>query len=306
MRILYIGAVDFSAFCLREVLKNNGNVIAIITLSSEYSTIHSDFEDLTPIAREYKIPIYYIKKLKDAETIELVRSLQPDIIFIFGFSQLIPPAILNLPSLGCIGTHPALLPRNRGRHPLIWALVEGLSESGLTFLFLDEGVDSGDILWQKSFPITLEDDASTLYSKIKSLAQQAIPEIIQQLESSNMPRIPQNHSKATYWRKRTEQDGVIHWDESTLQVYNLIRALTHPYIGAHTYLGSQKLTVWQSKLADARADIYNVRDTVFGCVVGASEAGILVKTRDGFLELLDWEPREVQLYSGAILKDSIE
>lgn len=296
MRIVFVGAVDFSRHTLEAVLENGGNVVGVITLDAQYARRHADFADLGPVADRFGVPVYRINKINDE--IDLLRSLKPDVIFIFGWSQLISNEILELPPLGCIGTHPALLPKNRGRHPLIWALVEGLEQSGLTFLYLDEGVDSGDILWQKAFPITLDDDAGTLYEKIKALAVEAIAEFLPQLEAGTAPRIVQDANQATTWRKRSKADGEIDWRADTMETYNLVRALTHPYPGAHTYLGGEAVVIWkaalpESVLPDAAADLKP------GELFTGDGDRLCVRTGDGYLRVVAYEhPAGIELEAG--------
>ena len=232
MRIIFVGAVDFSRHCLKEVLKNDGNVVAVITLAGEHKSNHSDYALLSDIALRHRIPAYNVKNINSNDNVDLIRSLRPEVIFVFGWSQIISKRILDIPPLGCIGTHPALLPANRGRHPVVWALVKGLKESGLTFLYLDEGIDSGDILWQKPFEITFRDDAAKVYEKIKILAGKAIKEFLPELKDSTAKRVAQEHTCATYLRKRNERDGLINWTAKTIETYNLIRGLARPYVGA--------------------------------------------------------------------------
>jgi len=289
MRIVFIGVVEFSRHCLYETLKNGGNVVAVLTLSKELAKFHSDYADLCDVAAQYGIPVYKIdKRISHSEIVELIRSLKPDVIFVFGWSQIISKDILSIPPLGCIGSHPTLLPRNRGRHPLVWTLVEGLEESGLTFFYLDEGVDSGDILWQKRFRITLEDDARSLYEKVKELASEAIQEFLPQLEQGIAPRTPQDHSQATYWRKRTEKDGEIDWGSPTIKIYNLVRALARPYVGAHTYLGGQKVIVWRAQLPQAPLPT-EVQNLEAGTVFSIAGTKLDVRTGDGHLTVLEYE-----------------
>ncbi len=289
MRILFVGAIEFSRHCLQELLNLEAEVVAVVTPAPEQAKLNSDYADLQPVAAAHGIPVHRIRKVGNPEGIARIRSLQPDVIFVFGFSQLIPREILDIPPLGCIGTHPALLPHNRGRHPLIWALVEGLKESGLTFFYLDEGADSGDILWQKPFPITPEDDAGTLYEKIKLLATEAIGEFLPQLQAGTAPRVAQDHSRATYWRKRTEADGEIDWSAPTLQIYNLTRALTHPYVGAHTFCEGKRVIVWRS--CPGLEDISKTcaPEGRPGQIVARTEDGLLARTGNGTLNLTDWE-----------------
>ena len=248
MRIVFIGAVEFSRHCLDEVLKNNGRVVALIAPGDELAKFHSDYASFSDTARKHNIPLYKTKNINTPENVETIKSFKPDVIFIFGWSQLISKEILDIPPLGCIGTHPALLPENRGRHPIIWALVKGLKQSGLSFLYLDQGTDSGDILWQQEFQITLKDNAESVYKKIMQLAGDAIKDFLPGLINGHAPRIPQDHTKATYLRKRTEKDGVIDWSGPTMDTYNLIRGLTKPYVGAHSYIKGRNIKIWNAEI----------------------------------------------------------
>ena len=242
MRIVYIGIVDFSYHCLCDLLKNQGDVVGIIT-SRNYKN-NSDYCDLTPISDQHNIPIHYCENVNAPETMEWIKDREPNIIFCWGWSQLIKPELLSLPPMGIIGVHPALLPKNRGRHPLIWSLVLGLKESGLTFFFMDEGADSGPILSQKRFEITSEDTANTLYEKIKELATIQIAEFLPFLISNDYDTVMQDSEKSNYWRKRSVKDGMIDWRMNGVAILNLIRALTKPYPGAQFNYKEQTITVW--------------------------------------------------------------
>ena len=288
MRIVFVGVVENSRHCLKEVLRNDGHVVGIVTLARERAGFHADYADLSNIARQYKIPFHLTKNINDPESVELLRSLHPDVIFVFGWPQLVKRHVMDIPRFGCIGVHPTLLPKNRGRHPIIWSLVEGLDESGVTFFYLDEGADSGDILWQRSFPITLEDDAASIYEKVMSLESEAIREFLPQLEAGNGSRIPQDHSKATYWRKRTEEDGLINWAAPTMTTYNLIRALTRPYVGAHTYVTGEKLCIWRTRLPEGRL-APELQAAPEGTIIGKSSCDLDVRTGDGYLTVGDYE-----------------
>lgn len=287
MRIVFVGAVDFSAHCLEEVLRRKSNVVGVFAPSTDVSARASDRADLGPIAQRWGVPCHRFRRIGDAETVSLVRSLQPDVIFVFGLSQILPKELLQLAPLGCLGTHPALLPRNRGRHPLVWALVEGLTESGLTFFLLDDGVDSGDIVWQRAFQITEDDDAGSLYARVKDLASVAIGELLPLFEGGNVPRRPQDHALATYWRKRTERDGEIDWSRPVGSVHNLIRALARPYVGAHTFVGGDRVLAWQGRIHRGATP---TRAAPPGEILDRTDGGLLVRCGDaGTLELLEWE-----------------
>jgi len=172
------------------------------------------------------IEIIKVDDLNTPNIITKLKSLDLDYIFCFEWSKLLKKEILEILKHGVIGYHPAALLKNRGRHPLIWALVLGLEETASTFFFMDEWVDSGDILSQKRIEITYEDDAMSLYNKIIEIAKKRLEELLPDLYRFSYKRIPQDHSKANYWRKRTEDDGKIDFRMSSRAIYNLVRGLT--------------------------------------------------------------------------------
>ena len=173
-------------------------------------------------------------------------------------------------------------------------------KSGLSFFYIDEGTDSGDILWQKSFKITLEDDAHSVYEKIEKLASKAIEEFLPQLETGAAPRIPQDHSQATYWRKRIEKDGEINWGSSTIEAYNLIRALTCPYVGAHTFINGRKMIIWRSKIPkDLLPD--EAKRLNSGTIFSKDNGTFTVRTGDSYLTVLNYEMQGEDISIGAQL-----
>ena len=291
MRILFVGAVEFSRQCLEELIGCGQDIAAVLTLEQAAAAGHADFADLGVVAAAHGIPCHRIRDINEPGTVELIRSLRPDLILVLGWSQLIGKAVLEIPPRGCIGSHPALLPQHRGRHPIVWALVEGLTESGLTLFSLNEEVDGGDILWQRSFPIRLEDDAASIYARVCAEGRAAVRELLPQLEQGIAHRVPQDASQATHWRKRTDTDGEIAWETPTLRTYNLIRALTRPYVGAHTFYQGRKLRVWRSALP-SRPTVAGGNKARAGTVVGHGDSGLLVKTGDGYLRVLEYDAAE--------------
>jgi len=281
MRIVFIGAVEFSRHCLELTLDAGGEVVGVLTIPPKANRFNADAADLAGLARTRGVPVHQVAKINDPAAIALVRDLKPDVLFVFGFSQLIGPELLAIPRLGSVGVHPALLPEGRGRHPLIWALVLGLPRSGLSFFWMGEGADDGPLLWQKAFDISQDDDAASLYARIKDLAAEAIPQFLPQLAGGDPPRIPQDESRATVWRKRGEADGEIQWNGPARIACDLIRALTRPYVGAHTFLGDQRILVWKS-----RPEACVAADP--GVVVDVGTEGPLVRAQDGGLRLLNW------------------
>ena len=165
MRVFFIGTVEFSRNMIETLIEiPQAQVIGVATKSA--SNFNADHSDLSVIAVQEGIPFRYVNNVNDAETLDWIKSLKPDVVYCFGWSSLIKRDLLELTELGVIGYHPAKLPNNRGRHPLIWALVLGLKETASTFFKMDAGADSGRILSQVSIEIEPEDNAQSLYKKM--------------------------------------------------------------------------------------------------------------------------------------------
>ncbi len=286
MRIVFIGTVDFSFFTLREIIKNNGDVVGIFTKNK--SNFNSDFKDLTPVAEKNNIPIYYINSINSSYSFEKIKKLNPDIIFCFGWSELIKKKILDIPSKGVIGVHPAKLPYNRGRHPLIWALFLGLNKSALTFFNMNEEADTGDIISQQEFTIEYKDDANSLYDKIKELASIQINNFLPKLINNELIYKKQNKNLGNFWRKRGKIDGKIDWRMSSRAIYNLVRALTKPYVGAHCLYNDKEIKIWKVKELE-----YKNKNIEPGKIININDRKITVKAYDGAVKIIEHEFNEL-------------
>jgi methionyl-tRNA formyltransferase len=286
MRILFIGAVEFSARTLTALIQMNSEIVGVCTL--EKSPFNADHEDLTPIAHQAGIPSCYTPDINNSKTLAWIEEKQPDVIFCFGWSKLLKKPLLEIVPLGVIGYHPALLPQNRGRHPLIWALVLGLSETGSTFFFMDEGPDSGAILSQRKIEISSEDDAQSLYNKTTAIAIEQIRDFLPDLVKGTYKRHPQAEGQANSWRKRGKPDGRIDWRMSAEAIHNLVRGLGRPYIGAHFDYGDQEIKVWRTEIENPVP--INLEP---GKILRSNSYGVLVKTGSGAVQLCEIEPQVV-------------
>lgn len=280
MRILFIGTVEFSYKALKKLIELNAEIVGVCT--KKKSDFNSDFEDLTPLCKKADIPFKYVDDINSNENIDWIRSLSPDIIFCFGWSNLIKKDLLGLSKIGVVGYHPALLPKNRGRHPLIWALALGLNDSGSTFFFMTEGADDGDILSQEKVKILYEDNAKSLYDKVSNIALRQIEDFLPKLQNNSFKTIKQNNDLANVWRKRGKVDGKIDFRMTSRAIYNLVRALTKPYIGAHVEYNGQDISIW--KVEEVEFDQNNIE---FGKVLENDGKSIVVKTYDKAIKIID-------------------
>lgn len=279
MRVVLVSCVESGRQALETLVELGADVRAIVTLQDDLAAHASGAVRFGPPAEAYGIPCLKIRTINDAGSVEFLRQLCPDLMFVIGWSQLLGREVLAIPPGGVIGFHPTLLPEGRGRAPIAWTLIHGLQRSGATLFYLDEGVDSGDIIAQREFEISIEDTAGTVYQKAVAILVELLRAYFPLLRQGRAPRTPQDHRRATYWPRRRPEDGWIHWKRPRLEVYNWVRGLTHPYPGAFTSLGGRKLTIWSAALgssADGRGRPGSVTELVEG-------EGFLVATGGGEL-----------------------
>ena len=244
MRIVFIGSVLFSKSMLEQLIKLDLEIVGVCT--KKKSKFNSDFFDLGKISLKHKIPTFYTSDINSDKTYSWIKKKRPDLIFCLGWSNLIEKRLLNLCSRGVIGFHPTDLPVNRGRHPIIWTLVLGLKKIATTFFFMKKTADSGDIISKKKILVSKNDDAQSLYNKIILNASKQIKQIIRDLKKNKINQIKQNYKAENYWRKRNVDDGKIDWRMSANNIYNLVRALSKPYLGAHFFFKNKKIILWKS------------------------------------------------------------
>ena len=284
MRILFIGCVESSKIFLNALIDNGAEIAGIITKKT--STQNSDFCDLYSIAMQKKIPCEYVKNINDDNSIVFIRKIKPDIGFCFGWSQLIQNKILDLFPKGVIGFHPAALPQNRGRHPLIWALALGLTQTASTFFLMNEKADAGDILSQEIVSIEYDDDARILYDKVMDVASKQLTKLWKELCDDRASIVNKENEESNTWRKRTSKDGKIDWRMSSRNIYNLVRALSEPYVGAHFEHDNEEYKVWKVKEC-----INNKFDNIEpGKILWVnSDNSFAVKTGEGIIEVLMYD-----------------
>ena len=283
MRVVFIGAVEFSRKALRRLMELQVEIVGVCTVKE--SSLNADHSDLSRLCDAHRIPWIYAPRINSDETVQWIADKRPDVIFCFGWSRLLGKELLNLAPLGVVGFHPAALPANRGRHPIIWALVLGLKETAATFFFMDEGVDTGDILSQERIEIADSDTSGTLYEKVTLCALKQIELFVPELASRKFRRIAQDDRQANTWRKRGKADGQIDWRMSSRNIHNLVRGLAKPYVGAHFLYQGQEIKVWETEV------VKGVRRNIEpGKVLEVTNRGSIVRCGDESIRLLRTDP----------------
>jgi len=286
VRIGFVGTVESSAALLKATLAAGGDVVAVGALPPAVGEgRHADYVDLAPIAAEAGAPLYDLSSPDGLQ--RLVAGSAPDVLFVFGWSRLIPADLLADVPMGGVGFHPAPLPIGRGRHPLIWSIVLGLQQSAVCFMRLTEEADAGAIFVQR--PITIADDetARSLMDKAISAAVTATPDLLHLLGARGVSAaVPQDESRAVVWRKRGASDGRIDFRMPGSAIDRLVRALHPPYPGAeavHSELGAVMV-----RNVVVRSDKTVVGPIEPGRVVAKQDGLPIVATADGAVILTEY------------------
>ena len=285
VRIVVFGYHDMGVACLQELLDQRANVVAVVTHRDDPGeTIW--FGSVAALAAAHGIPVVTPDDPNVPRCVDEVRHLGPDLIFSFYYRRLLSPAILGIPPRGAINLHGSLLPKYRGRAPLNWVLVHGERMTGVTLHYMDARADHGDIISQRAVPIAIEDTALTLSRKLTAVARRLLAEMYPLIVAGRAPRVPQDHTVATKFGRRTPADGLIAWSHSAWEIYNLIRAVTRPFPGAFTHLGGRRIFLWSARPPRGRPS-----RAPAGTALGVGEGGALeVATGDGILEVLQIQP----------------
>lgn len=287
MRSVFVGTVEISWHCVRTLLEMEEEVLAIFTMSEAQAPFISAYKDFSDLARQYGVPVYQHSDINSDQNISQIRRTEPEIIYVIGWPRLVKRAILNLPRNGCVGIHSSLLPKYRGGAPVNWGLINGETEWGVTLMYLEDGPDTGDIIAQERFQISVEDTCKTVYEKATTASIQLLREFVPLLARGTAPRTPQDDSQATLYPQRKPHQGEINWNRTAWQLYNWIRAQTHPYPGAFTFLpDGRKLFIWQADIPgpnnSSRQHLPPGR--LLAVLPGR---GIAVQTADGYLVVMN-------------------
>jgi len=208
------------------------------------------FGSVKETANQLGIPTYWPQNPNTPEWIQKIKDLKPDALFSFYYRHLLGEEILGIPRKGSFNLHGSLLPKYRGRAPVNWVLVNGESKTGLTLHHMVKKADAGDIVAQETVSITPEDTALTLYRKLVPLTGKILLAALPQIANGTAPKIAQDSSVATTFAGRKPEDGKIDWTKPSKEIYNLVRAVTHPYPGAFTFLKGKKVLIWQAQTTE--------------------------------------------------------
>lgn len=285
MKVAFVGCVE-SSYRTLETLISSGVLEVVAIVTKDVSSFNADLMSLKDVAELNNIPYFLDVGNNQHRLLSWLRQTSADALFCVGWPYLIGEPILRCFPNRAIGYHPSDLPRNRGRHPIIWALFLGLEYTASTFFCMTKGPDEGAIVDKVKIPILPDDDARILYDRLIDSATVQIVRVAKALKDDRLPLEVQDISVGNVWRKRTKKDGLIDWRMSSEAIFNLVRSLTHPYVGAHCQYRGEDVKVWKiEKLDDV---IKNIEP---GKVLMVDGTSISVKTMNGAVKLVSHEFR---------------
>jgi methionyl-tRNA formyltransferase len=286
MRLVFMGTPDFAVASLEALLRSDDSVVGVVTQPDRPK---GRGQILMPppvklLAERQQIPLLQPLKMKDPEFLQTLAGWKPDLIAVAAFGRILTPTILSLAPHGCINVHGSLLPKYRGAGPIQWAIINGETETGITTMLMDEGMDTGAMLLQEAIPITQDDTTDTLVPRLAELGGGLLVETISRLKMGTLSPRPQDASQATLAPLLKKEDGVIDWALPATTLANRVRGLS-PWPGAYTSVGrGDRWTIWR-----ARALPGPVTQPP-GMIMAVTTDAIHVATGEGILAVMELQP----------------
>jgi len=288
LKIIFMGTADFGRPVLEKLADSRENIIAVITQPDRPQGRGRKIlpTPIKKVALDKGLEIFQPENINDEESIKRIKEFSPDIILVVAYGQILSRHILNIPKIGCINIHGSLLPKYRGAAPINRAIINGEKETGITFMFMKEKVDAGEIIFQEKIDILPDETCGELYYRLSDLSASSLPKLLEKIKSGKIEKILQDIKLVTFARKMNKEDGKIDWSDKGEKVYNLIRG-TIPYPGAFTYYKGRKLKITRVRFLEDYQDKADTGSSKPGRVVKIEKDSIFISTGDkGIIKIL--------------------
>lgn len=285
MRIVFMGTPDFSVPALEKLVQAGHEVAAVVTQPDKPKG-RGKAVLMTPVkkkALEFNIPVYQPAKVRETAFIEVLKEIGPEAIVVVAFGQILPKAILELPKYGCVNIHASLLPKYRGAAPIQWVIIDGEKETGVTTMYMNEGLDTGDMLERVVVPIEKKETGGSLHDKLSAAGGELILSTLDKLKTGELQGTPQTDEGTCYAKMLHKSLGDINWNASAASIERLIRGL-NPWPSAYTSLGGKTVKLWA---ADVIEKEYGVTP---GTICEVTKDSMVIQTGNGALSV-----KELQL-----------
>lgn len=285
MKIVFMGTPDFASASLEKLIAAGHEILAVYTQPDRPSGRGKklNYSAVKQVAMAHELPVYQPEKIRNEQSIEQLKAMQPDVIVVVAYGQILPQTILDVPQYGCLNVHGSLLPKYRGAAPIHWAILNGDEVTGVTVMQMDSGMDTGDILSMATETIRPEDTTESLYERLKFLGADLLVTTLQKIVNNELVPCPQQEELATYTKLITRDMEKIDWSNSAKDIHNKIRALK----GAYTLdAQGEVLKIWASNISEVNSD----KQLPVGTVLQINKEGFLVKAGIGVLQVQEVQP----------------
>lgn len=290
MKVIFMGTPDFASESLKNLYEAGHEILAVVTNPDRpkgrgMKVIASPVKQY---AIEKNLKIYQPEKVrKNQEFIDEIKSLNPDVICVVAYGKILPKEILEIPHLGCINVHASLLPKYRGSAPIQWAVLNGEKETGVTTMYMDIGMDTGDMILKEKVQIGEDETTGELWDRLSKIGGKLLVETLKQIEEGTAPREKQSED-FTMAPMLDKKMAKIDWENQTAsQIKNLVRGL-NPIMGAYTFLKDKKIKFWKVDVAKNISLTEDMEKLANGVVVlSDSKDGLYIKTKNGILKVLE-------------------
>jgi methionyl-tRNA formyltransferase len=281
--IVFMGTPDFSVPCLETLHRSRHRVVQVV---SQPDRPRGRGRRVYPppvkaAALKLGLPVIQPENIKTAEFIETLSRLHPDLMVVVAYGRILPKAVLEIPAEGCINVHASLLPRYRGSAPIHWAIIKGETETGITTILMDEGMDTGDILLTATEPIGPDDTAATLHDRLADLGAKVLVETLDRMADRRLTPMPQMHDQATLAPMLKKEDGRIDWHQPAKVISDRIRGM-NPWPGTFTFYDDKRLKIFKAVSLPATE-----KAVTPGTVVTGFPDELRVATGSGLLSVLE-------------------
>ena len=286
MRVVFMGTPDFAVGTLEALIAEGHEIRAVVTQPDKPKGRGKTLmpTPVKEVALKHEIPVLQPVKVREPEFVEQLRTMEPDVIVVAAFGQIISRDLLELPKYGCINVHASLLPAYRGAAPIQWAVINGDRESGVTIMRMNEGLDTGDMIDKVVVPLAEDETGGSLFEKLSHAGARLCVKVLEDLESGRAVCTPQPEESTTaYAAMITKKMGEICWQRPAEEIEQLIRGL-NPWPSAYTYLDNKSLKLWKATVEKAEEETENA---VPGQVIRADKNGLCICTGDGILNVLE-------------------
>jgi len=276
MRVVFMGTPQFAVFTLEKLVQGGHEVVGVVTQPDRPQGRGKKLAP-SPVkvkAQELGLTVYQPEKIREPSFIEILRGLEPEVIVVVAYGQILPKAILDLSPRGCINVHASLLPKYRGAAPIHWAIINGEKESGVTTMLMDQGLDTGAMLLKKRVEITPDMTTGELHDMLAVLGARLLAETLEKLAQGEIKPEAQDDSQSSYAPLLQKEHEKIAWHKGKVNIHNLIRGM-NPWPGAYTFLKETRLKVWETSLKKFTGSLGTV-----GQIMKLDEEGFWVQTGD--------------------------